>query len=93
MPPAEPLRLVDALHLKPEPDGGAQVVDDRTFAAAHVNRSARILLEALQESPRTEHDLTAVLAEAAECAPEEAAGPVAELVRELRGRGWVELSA
>ncbi|MGX9887879.1 PqqD family protein [Streptomyces sp. NPDC002276] len=82
-------RLVDSLHLEAEPDGGAHVVDDRTFSAAHVNASARIVLEALRR-PRTREDLQAVLAEAAECTSSEAAGPVAQLLEELMSYGWIE---
>ncbi|MEU6375042.1 hypothetical protein [Streptomyces sp. NPDC046909] len=83
------LRLVDSLHLEAEPDGGAHVIDDRTFTAAHVNVSARILLEALRE-PRTHDDLHAILAEAADCPPSQTVHPVARLVEELTAYGWVE---
>ncbi|GCB50009.1 hypothetical protein [Streptomyces sp. NL15-2K] len=83
------LRLVGSLHLQPGPEGTAQVVDDRTFTAAHVNTSARILLEALRE-PRTQEDLQAIFAKAADCSQKETVGPVARLVEELVEYGWVE---
>jgi hypothetical protein len=90
LPPADtPLRLVDSLHLQAEGDGTARVIDDRTFAAAHVNESARILLEALRE-PRTYEDLQAILAHAAGCQPSETVTPVARLVEQLVSYGWVE---
>jgi hypothetical protein len=83
------LRLIDSLHLQLEPDGTACVIDDRDFSAAHVNESARILLEALLE-PRTQEDLQNILAEAADCPPSETVAPVARLVEELVSYGWVE---
>ncbi|WP_427924386.1 hypothetical protein [Streptomyces sp. cg40] len=83
------LRLVSDLQLEPEPDGGAHVVDSRTFATAHVNASARVVLEALRR-PRTRQDLQIILGEAAGCPASETAGPVAQLVAELRSYGWVE---
>ncbi|NNN33792.1 PqqD family peptide modification chaperone [Streptomyces sp. S3(2020)] len=83
------MRLVDSLHLQVETDGTARVVDDRTFAAAQVNHSARILLEALRE-PRTHRDLQSVLAQAAGCPLAETVTPVARLVEELTAYGWVE---
>lgn len=90
MSPADTrLCLVDSLHLQVEADGSARVVDDRTFTAAQVNHSARILLEALRE-PRTQRDLQSVLAQAAGCRVEETAAPVARLVEELTAYGWIE---
>ncbi|MET8976332.1 hypothetical protein ABZX85_12020 [Streptomyces sp. NPDC004539] len=89
MSPADTrLRLVDSLHLQPEADGTAHVVDDRTFTTARVNHSARILLEALRE-PRTRRDLQSVLARAAGCPLAETVTPVARLVGELTAYGWV----
>ncbi|NUS29572.1 MAG: PqqD family protein [Streptomyces sp.] len=89
MSPADTrLRLVDSLHLQTEPDGTGRVVDDRTFTAARVNASARILLEALRE-PRTREDLRTILAQAASCPPQEAEEPVARLVEELLSYGWI----
>jgi hypothetical protein len=90
LPPTDTrLRLVDSLHLQMGLEGTAQVIDDRTFTVAHVNASARILLEALRE-PRTHEDLQAILAKAADCSQKEAAGPVARLMEELVEYGWVE---
>jgi hypothetical protein len=77
------------VHLQVEPDGTATVIDDRDFTAAHVNESARILLEALRE-PRTQEDLRSILANAAGCPPSETAAPVTRLVEELVSYGWVE---
>lgn len=85
------MRLASSVHLRTEPDGGARVVDDRTFTAAHVNKTARILLEALHE-PRTEQDLVTVLADAADCHTGDAIAPVARLVDELTALGWIESS-
>ncbi|MEU9454325.1 PqqD family protein [Streptomyces sp. NPDC048277] len=78
-----------SLHLRPEPDGGARVIDDTTFTAAQVNTSARILLEALRE-PRTEQELVTTLALAADCTPAEATAPVARLLADLTAYGWIE---
>jgi hypothetical protein len=90
LPPADTrLRLVDSLHLQLESDGTARVIDDRTFTAAHVNASARLLLEALRE-PCTVEDLQTILANAADCHPSETVTPVARLVEELVSYGWVE---
>ncbi|NEA98541.1 PqqD family peptide modification chaperone [Streptomyces sp. SID13726] len=83
--------LVDSLHLQVEADGTARVVDDRTFTAAQVNQSARILLEALRE-PRTRGDLESVLAQAAGCSLTETVTPVARLVEELTAYGWIEIA-
>ena len=83
------LRLVPSLHLQVSFDGTAQVIDDRTFTVSHVNASARLLLEALYE-PRTQEDLQAIIAKAADCSQEEAAGPVTRLVAELLEYGWVK---
>ncbi|MFF7467367.1 PqqD family peptide modification chaperone [Streptomyces sp. NPDC008092] len=83
------IRLPGSVHLRPEPDGGAQVIDDTTFTAARVNRAARILLEALRE-PCTEQDLVTTLATAAGCSPAEAATPVARLLADLTAYGWIE---
>ncbi|WP_229712944.1 hypothetical protein [Streptomyces fuscichromogenes] len=80
-----------SLRLRPEPDGGARVVDDSTFAAAQVNQAARILLEAPRE-PCAERDLVTPLASAAGCSPAEAAAPVARLLADLAAHGWVESS-
>ncbi|MEU6200470.1 PqqD family protein [Streptomyces sp. NPDC047061] len=83
------IRLVGSLHPHSEPDGGARVIDATAFTAAHVNRAARILLEALRE-PRTEQDLVTVLATAADCSPAQAAAPVARLLADLTAYGWIE---
>ncbi|MFF5138887.1 PqqD family peptide modification chaperone [Streptomyces sp. NPDC013157] len=83
------LRLPGSLQLRPEPDGGAQVIDDTSFTAARVNRAARILLEALRE-PRTEQEVVTILAKAAHCSPAEAAAPVARLLADLTAYGWIE---
>jgi hypothetical protein len=83
------LRLVDALHLEPAPDGGAHVIDDRTFSAAHVNASARVILEALRQ-PQTQQSLQTVLAQAADCPPSHTEVPVARLMAELVSYRWVE---
>ncbi|MCX4766693.1 PqqD family peptide modification chaperone [Streptomyces sp. NBC_01275] len=82
------MRIVDSLRLEEDPDGGAHVVDGDTFPAAHVNKAARIILEALRR-PRTEQELAAILAEAAHCEVAEAAAPVAALSDDLRGYGWI----
>ncbi|MER6079752.1 hypothetical protein [Streptomyces sp. NPDC001833] len=82
------LRLPGSLLLRPERDGGAQVIDDTTFTAARVNRAARILLEALR-APRTEQELVTTLATAAHCFPVEAT-PVARLPADLTTYGWIE---
>jgi hypothetical protein len=90
LPPADTrLRLVDSLHLQSESDGTALVIDDRTFTAAHVNPSARLLLEALRE-PRALEELQTILANAADCRPSETVTAVAGLVEELLSYGWVE---
>ncbi|MFJ9630725.1 PqqD family protein [Streptomyces sp. NPDC101175] len=83
------LRLPEFLHLQPQSDGSAHVVDDRTFSVARVNASARVLLESLRE-PRTEGDLRTALARAADCTPEETAEAVTSLIADLGARGWIE---
>ena len=83
------MRLVSALHLQVDPDGTANIVDDRTFVGAHVNITARILLEALRE-PRTYDELQTVLMRAADCPKSETVAPVARLVEELMEYGWIE---
>ncbi|MFJ9565293.1 PqqD family protein [Streptomyces fuscichromogenes] len=88
-PGTSTMRLVGSLHIRPEPDGGAQVIDDSTFTAAHVNKAAHILLEALRE-PRTAQDLVAALASAAGCPPAEATAPVTRLLADLTSYGWIE---
>ncbi|KPI01720.1 hypothetical protein OK074_5551 [Actinobacteria bacterium OK074] len=83
------LHLVDSVHLQPEDDGGALVVDDRTLSVAHVNKAAHVVLNALRE-PRTREELAAILADAAHCASAEAVAPVDRLVVRLTDYGWVE---
>ena len=85
------IRRTDSLHLQEESDGSARVIDDRTFTAAHVNKAARIILEALNE-PRTQRELATILADAADCGVDEAVEPVARLVDELTALGWIESS-
>lgn len=85
------IRRTDSLHLQDETDGSARVIDDRTFTAAHVNKAARIILEALHE-PRTQRELAAILADAADCGVDDAVEPVARLVDELMALGWIESS-
>lgn len=85
------IRLVDSLHLHKESDGGARVIDDRTFTAAHVNEAARIIVEALHE-PRTRQELAVILADAAGCRVDDATAPVVRLVDELTAFGWIEPS-
>lgn len=85
----ETIRLIDSLHLQEKPDGGALVVDDRTFTAAHANKAARLILEALQE-PRTRQELSVLLADAAGCAVDEAVAPVVRLVDKFTALGWIE---
>jgi hypothetical protein len=84
-------RRTDSLHLHGEPDGSARVIDDRTFTAAHVNKAARIILEALHE-PRTRRELAAILADAADCDVDDAIEPVVRLVDEFTALGWIESS-
>lgn len=85
------IRRTDSLHLQEEPDGSARVIDDRTFTAAHVNKAARIILEALHE-PRTQRELAAILADAADCGVDDAVEPVVRLMDELTALGWIESS-
>ena len=85
------IRLVDSLHLQKEPDGSARVIDDRTFTAAHVNKAACIILEALHE-PCTQQELAAALADAADCRVDDAVAPVVRLLDELTAFGWIEPS-
>lgn len=89
--PEDTIRLVDSLHLQHQPDGSGRVIDDRTFTAAHVNKAALIILEALHE-PRTRQELAAVLAEAADCHVGDAVEPVVRLLDELTAFGWIEPS-
>jgi hypothetical protein len=83
------LRLTGHLHLQPEPDGNAVVVDDRTLSAARVNKAACVLITALRQ-PRTRADLATVLADVAHCEVGEAAGAVDRFVEELIVLGWIE---
>lgn len=85
------IRLVGSLHLQKESDGSARVIDDRTFTAAHVNKAAYIILEALHERC-TQQELVAILADAADCCVDDAVAPVARLVDELTAFGWIEPS-
>lgn len=87
--PPKTIRLVGSLHLQTEPGGGALIVDDRTFTTARLNKSARILLEALKQ-PRTQEELATILADAANCGTGEATAPVTRFVEELADRGWIE---
>lgn len=87
--PPKTMRLAGSLHLQAEPGGGALIIDDRTFAAARLNKSAHILLEALKQ-PRTQEELATILADAANCDTGEATGPVTRFVDELANRGWIE---
>ncbi|MFG2955122.1 hypothetical protein ACGF5O_15485 [Streptomyces sp. NPDC048291] len=48
------IRLLGSLHLRPEQDGGAQVIDDTTFTAAHCSPA-----EATAPVARLLADLTA----------------------------------
>ncbi len=83
------IRLIGFLHIRKEPDGGAQVIDDRTFTTAHVNKAACIIMEALRE-PRTQPELAAVLADAADCDVNDAVPHTVRLVDELTALGWIE---
>lgn len=84
------IRLIGALHLQAEPDGGALVIDDRTLSAARVNQAAYVVLQALAQ-PRTGEELSAILAGAANCGAGAAAVHVAQLLRQLADMGWIEL--
>jgi hypothetical protein len=88
--PQKTIQLINSLHLKKEPDGGALVIDDRTLTVAHLNTAAYILLEAIHQ-PRTQEDLVTILADAANCDIHDAVAPVAQLVDELTDFGWIEL--
>ena len=83
------MQLISSLHLQKEPDGGALVIDDRTLTAAHLNKAAYILLQALQQ-PRTQEDLVTILADAANCNADNAVAHVAQLVDELTEFDWIE---
>jgi hypothetical protein len=83
------IRLASSIHLREEAEGGALVVDDRTLTAAHINKSAYILFQALGR-PRTLEDLVSILADAAKCPVSEAFAPVAKLVAEATRLGWIE---
>ena len=84
------MRLITSLHLREEPDGSAVVIDDRTLTAAHLNKAATILLEALRQ-PRTRSELAVALADAANCAVDEAVPHVSRLVGDIEQLGWIEL--
>ena len=84
----QPLRLIDSIHLDRADDGTATAVDDRTLTAFHLNRTAYLITEALR-SPCTVDQLTAVLADTAGCAAEEAAAAVAALVAQLGEMDWI----
>lgn len=88
-PSQRAMQLISSLHLQKEPDGGAHVIDDRTLMAAHLNKAACILLEALHQ-PRTQEELVTVLAEAADCDTGDAVAPVAQLIEEIKELGWIE---
>lgn len=83
------MRLVNALHLHAEPDGGALVVDDRNFTAARVNKTAHIVLQALR-APRRHHELVTRLADATHHDASGLDAPVAQLVHELAALDWIE---
>lgn len=86
------MQIISSLHLQKEPDGGALVIDDRTLTAAHVNKTAYILLQALHQS-RTQEDLVTILSDAVNCDAGDAAAPVAQLVNELAALGWIEFQS
>ena len=83
------MQLIRALHLQQERDGNALVIDDRTLSAARVNQAAFVVLQAL-EQPRTRDELSAILADEADCAIVEAECHVVQLVEQLTGLGWIE---
>ncbi len=83
------IRLASSIHLREEPEGGALVVDDRTLTAAHINRSAYLLFQALRR-PRTLEDLAGILADAAKCPVSDAFASVAKLVEQATRLGWIE---
>ncbi len=85
-----PMQLIGALHLQPEPDGGALVIDDRTLTAARVNQAAYVVLDALAR-PRSREELAAILADAANCDAADAAVHVDQLTKQLVDLGWIDL--
>ncbi|PPT79661.1 PqqD family protein [Xanthomonas theicola] len=82
------MQLISAVHLQPEEDGGAIVIDDRTLTAAYINKAAYVILQALHQ-PCTKEHLVVTLAEAANCDLEDAAAPVIKLIDELTELGWL----
>lgn len=88
-PPQRTMQLIAAVHLQEQPNGSALVVDDRTLTAAHLNKAACILLDALRR-PRTQDELITLLAEAARCDFGDAVTPVARVVEQLTRLGWIE---
>lgn len=86
--PRRAMRLIDALHLEAQADGGAMVIDDRTLTAARVNQAAYVILHALKQ-PRSEDELAVILAAAANCGADAAAVHVDQLVKQLHEMGWI----
>jgi hypothetical protein len=84
------IRRASSIHLREEADGAALLVDDRTLTAAHINKSACILFQAL-DRPRTLGDLADILAGTVKCSASEAFLPVVKLVEQAVGLGWLEV--
>ena len=86
------MQLNSSIHLQKDSEGGGVMVDDRTFSCAHLNETAYILLQALQQ-PCTREELITILANAAECEPEDAVASVEQLTTTLRNNDWIEAAS
>lgn len=82
------IRAIDSIHLHALDNGDAIVVDDRTLTTTHLNKAAHVILHALQQ-PCTPESLVEILADAAQCEPEEARAPVEQLLGQLGHIGWL----
>ncbi|WP_207389158.1 hypothetical protein [Marinobacter halodurans] len=82
------IQLVDSIHLRNDEDGGALVVDDRTFVSARVNESALILLQALRQ-PVTQEYLTDIAVQSAGYQQEQAEQLVTLFVDQLKQNAWI----